>query len=255
MKYIVLTLIMPFLVGCTPDTTKDNNTSKKFWTIEKAKAHLKDRQDSTTWDSIMFYNDLLSFVPETSLPLMNGVFPNPHYALMGKGSFSGVGNFGFPGGDGLEKKIGSKTILYNSFFVGASEVNRAFIGDKKNEVFFQIIVLVDFVDTMNYTHLSSEIVSRNHPDYIGQGFYKTQNNRIDYLAFNTADLNAYAIVNMRLFDLNLGETILIAPQKDNSFRSMQIKSPQLSSDEVDAYTDELLRQEEVIDFFTYVGNI
>lgn len=203
----------------------------------------------------MFYNDLLNFVPETYLPMLNGVFPTPDYDLMGKGSFKGVGNFGFSGGEGLEKKIGNKTILYNSFFVVATDINKAFIGDKKNEVYFQIIVLTDFVDTVNYTHISSEIVSRNHPDYIGQGFYKTQNNKIEYLAFNTADRNAYAIVNMRLFDLSLGKTILIAPQKDKSFRSLQILSPLLTSDEVDEYTDELLRQEEVIDFFTQSGNI
>ena len=255
MKYIELSLITLFFVGCSPKKAKESNTTKDFLTTEKAEAHLKARQDPATWDSAMFYNDLLNFGSETDLPLVNGVFPTPDYELMGKGSFKGVGNFGFSGGEDLEKRIGDKTILYNSFFVGASEINKDFVGDKKNEIFFQIIVLTDFVDTLNYSHLSSEIVSRNHPDYIGQGFYRTQNNHIDYVAFNTADRNTYAIVNMRLFDLSLGKTILIAPQKDKSFRSLQINSPQMSSDEVDGYTGELLGREEVIDFFTRSGNI
>ena len=60
---------------------------------------------------------------------------------------------------------------------------------------------------------------------------------------------------MRLFDLEDGKTILIAPQKDMSLRSMQIKSPDLSNKGIDTYTDELLKDEEVIQFFTKKGNI
>ena len=111
------------------------------------------------------------------------------------------------------------------------------------------------MDTTNYSHVLSEIISRNHPDYIGQGFYRTKENKIDYTAFITADRNAYAIIDMRLFDLKRGKTILIAPQTDHSIRSMQIQSPQLSSDQMEDYTKSLLEKEEVVSFFTAKGNI
>lgn len=255
MKFTILILLAIGLFGCTGKDLKKNNSNDPFWTIEKAKVHLQDRENPAKWDMNMFENDLQNMNSGLILPFETGVFPVPDYDLVGKNSFKGVGNFGFPGGDGMEKKIGDKTILYNSFFVGLSDVNKEFTSNKKNEVFFQIIVLTDFVDTVNYSHLSSEIISRNHPDYIGQGFYKTKNNEIDYAAFITAERDAYAIVNMRLFDLNYGRTILIAPQKDKSFRSMQIDSPPMSDDETDSYTDKLLKEQKVIDFFTYPGNI
>ena len=254
MKYIALLLTVIFFTACS-GREENEKTGEIFWTEEKAEAHHKDRQDPDKWDITMFNNDMQYQVSDSELPVKSGVFPTPDYDLIGKASFKGVGNFGLPGGNKLEKKIGDKTILYNSFFVGNSDVSKPWAGNEKDGVFFQIIVLTDFVDTVNYTHLSSEIISRNHPHYIGQGYYKTRDNKIEYLSFITADQHAYAIVNMRLFDLKMGKTILIAPQKDKSFRSMQIKSPELTSEDIEAYTDKLLKQKEIIDFFTYKGNI
>lgn len=255
MKYILLVLAPFIFFSCSENKNEKQNDKHTYWSVEKEEALLADRQDATKWDMNMFENDIQDLMTDTDLPFESGVFPTPYYDLIGKDSFKGVGNFGFAGGNGFEKKIGDKTILYNSFFVGASAINKQFIGEKKNEMFFQIIVLTDFVDTLNYTHLLSEIVSRNHPHYLGQGYYKTKNNKIDYLAFITANQDAYAIVNMRYFDLKFGRTLLIAPQKDNSFRSMQIKSPKLSSNEIEDYTDKLLKEQDIINFFTSSGNI
>ncbi|MNY10518.1 hypothetical protein D3C86_1435030 [compost metagenome] len=75
------------------------------------------------------------------------------------------------------------------------------------------------------------------------------------MAFLTASRNSYAIINMRLFDLTLGKTILIAPQKDGSFRSMQIDSPKLSSETSGPYLRKLVKRKEVVAFFTQKGTI
>lgn len=189
-----------------------------------------------------------------SQPFEVGVFPTPDYDLLGEKSFGGVGTFGI-NGDGDEKKIQGKTILYNSFYVGSSAITKPLLGDEKERVFFQIIVLTDFVDTVNYAHQQKVAFSRNHPNYMGEGFYKTQNNEIQYVAFLGANQDAYAIVNMRLFNLNKRRALLIAPQKDGSLRSKQIDSPALTSAQVDQFTDELLKETDVIDVFTSPGNI
>lgn len=60
---------------------------------------------------------------------------------------------------------------------------------------------------------------------------------------------------MRLFDLNYGRVILIAPQKDGSLRSMQLMLPIISSNEVKSHVENLLEEKEIIDFFTKKGNI
>ena len=203
----------------------------------------------------MFNNDLAYIDFSIPLPIHSGIFPVPQYNLLGTGSFNGVGNFGYPGGDAYEELVQDKKILYNSFFVGKSELNKAFVGEKKDEIFFHIMVLTDNIDTVDYSHVGSQVISRNHPDYIGQGFYKMKDTRVDYTAFITAERKSYAIVNMRLFDLSDGKTILIAPQKDKSFRSMQVNSPKLSSQEIETYSHQLLQEQRVIDFFTKPGNI
>jgi hypothetical protein len=48
-------------------------------------------------------------------------------------------------------------------------------------------------------------ISKNNQNYLGRGFMKTKNSRIDYVAFQTAESNAFAIINNRLFDLNFGK--------------------------------------------------
>ena len=203
----------------------------------------------------MFKNDI-AYRTATDLPFTMGIFPTPKYDLIVQNSFNGVGNYGLTGGEGYEYKIDDKTILFNSFLAGANVFNKNQLGDNhKNEIFFHVVVLTDFVDTVDYSHCMTEVLSRNHPDYIGQGFYRTRNNRIDYAAFITADRDAYAIVNMRLFDLTKGKTILIAPQKDGTFRTLQIPSPRLSSMEIEDYTKTLLDKEVSRSFFTAHGNI
>lgn len=252
MKFKLL-FLLTICFGCSEEEKEQTETS--VWTSSMIEAHLANREDSTKWDLEMFRSDLENNMP-FELPFSNGVFPVPKYDLLAKKSFKGVGNFAYPGGEGSELKIGAKTILFNSFFVGTNFFNQNYIAKKaKDEVFFHILVLTDFVDTLNYSHVSSEIVSRNHPDYVGQGFYKTKTNSIDYSAFITADRNSYAIVNMRLFDLKYGRTIIIAPQTDNSFRSMQIESPPLSSEQIENYTKKLIEKAEIREFLTRKGTI
>lgn len=100
-----------------------------------------------------------------------------------------------------------------------------------------------------------QIISRNNPDYIGQGFFKTKTDEIDYIAFLTANRDEYAIVNMRLFNLKNGRIILIAPQKDGSLRSMQLETPILSDKELSDYINKILQQDNVKIFFNNGNNI
>jgi hypothetical protein len=235
-------------LGCSQEKSSHTPSDKREILFDYS-THLSNRENPATWDSTIYANDLENIFA-FDLPFTSGVFPVPNYELLGEGSFKGVGNFGYPGGEGMEIKLGDKTILFNSFFVKKNTLNEAYVdSEKEDEIFFHIVVLTDFVDTTNYTHTMSEVVSRNHPDYIAQGFYKTLNDRIDYAAFLTADRRAYAIVNMRLFDLTKGKTILIAPQKDQSLRSMQIDCPPMSSAEIEEYTKSLVQEKRVKEFF------
>ena len=229
------------------------------WTKEKAEQHIKNRLDSSKWDMELFKEDLELVEKRNENPSKNpitfGAFPVPRYELTKEANFRGMGNYSFNGQDGRIKKVGDKSIVYNTFFTFKNSMNSKYIGDKDCEVFFQVVVLTDYVNPPQKDNFSSHVISRNNPHYIGEGMFKTTHNKIDYTAFVTAARNSYAIVNMRLFDLSLGKTILIAPQKDKSLRSLQINSPNPSYQEIDLFVDKLLERKDVIEFFTKEGNI
>jgi hypothetical protein len=243
-KYIqILTFFLLTLNGIAQNTATG-------WNEILEKKHLQNRQDSTTWDLSLFQKDLKNNKDEyKELPMAYGIFPVPKYELVGDYGWTGLGSGGY------WKNCFGKTVVYSNFFVNKNESSKSFLGDKKDEVFFTIIVLTDFIDSINYTHRKSNIVSRNNPDFVGQGFIKTKENKVDYSAFLTANRDQFALVNMRLFNLKYGRFILIAPQTDGSLRSLQLSSPILSSEEIDVYIDDILKQKKVATFFTNKGSI
>ena len=228
---------------------KEDKTSNKFWNDSIAQNHYKNRNDSLTWDMETFYGDLSTISESIIDPINFGAFPNPDYNLLGENSFKGLG------AGGTNKKIGDKTIQYTTFYVKKNDLNKADLGERKNDVFFNIIMLTDTLDTENHNLNSGVAISRNHPNYIGQGSLITKNNKIDFVAFETIDNHGYAIVNMRLFNLKFGNTILIAPQKDRSLRSLQLNIPNGEVEEIDSKIEDLLKKDIVYSFFTKSSNI
>ncbi|WP_445749910.1 hypothetical protein [Polaribacter sp.] len=240
MKRIILILILIIIIiSCSVKKTSNQNN----WSESKRLEYLNNVKDSTTWDFDMFESDKNDGDLGDLGPFGIGAFPVPKYDLLGKGSFKGLGSIG----DKYPMK--NKTLVMNSFFVKKNEFNKRRLKDNKDEIFFQIIISTDTIDNINHNLMRNIVISRNHPDYLGQGFIKTKHNRIDYLAFQTLENNAYAIINTRIFDLNYGKTILIAPQKDKTLKSLQIKSPELTSDSILDYTKRLINENKIIEFF------
>ena len=220
------------------------------WNLEKEKIYNGYRKDSTKWSSKNWKVDTQN-LKVSGRPMIRGVFPVPDYDLIDS-TFNGLGNSGNWKGFDLR----GKKIIFHSLYVNSNAINKEYISDKPNEVFFAVAVLTDSIDLKKYSHTNVSISSRNHPHYIGQGFVKTKFNEIDFIAFLTADRNDYAIVNMRLFDLRIGRIVLIAPQKDGTLRSLQLNSPIKSSNEMDEHLKNLMSNDKrVIDFFTKPGNI
>lgn len=218
--------------------------SQYQWDIKAKKKNEIHRRDSTTWDNKLFKMDL-NFFKEHKLS--GGIFPVPKYNLVGENSFIGLGYDGnFKG-----LTINNKRFLYNCFYATKNKFNKAFIKDVEQDVFFIIAISTDFIDPEKFSHFRSLISSRNHPNYLAKGYYKTKKNTIDFNAFISGDRDAYAIVNERIFDLTIGEMIFIVPQKDGSLRSMQIEIPLLPIQETKNYVEKLLRENQsVIDFYS-----
>ena len=219
------------------------------WTEELRMKQLNNLEDSTTWDIQRMKKD--NEPQQFGNPgFMNfGAFPVPDYDLLGE--FKGVGNYSTAF---QPIKVRDKNIVYTSFTVNESPFYKTESG--KDRVFFTIITVTDTIDLKQYSTHRLQVLSRNHPDYIGQGYIKTKEKPIDFIAFITPEGNDYAIVNMRLFHLNYGNIIVIAPQKDGTLRSLQLNEGELNSDSFDDFIKtEILERPEIIEFLSNKGVI
>ena len=189
-------------------------------------------------------------------PIRYGAFPVPHYnSLLG---------FNYRGGGAVDNRMArslpdyritvkDKEIVFASFWMGNSPLYKE---EKRNKAFFTIISVIDTVDVNNFAIGATRLISRNHPDYTGEGSFISKDNKVEFVAFATPDKGSFAIVNMRLFHLEYGNIILIAPQKDGSFRSLQIQGSVPPEEKSFNYIESnVLKRAEVIEFLTAEGVI
>lgn len=214
------------------------------WDLEKEREHNANRNAPNTWDTEKLEMDK-QVPPSMIKPMAYGAFPVPKYDLIDN-NFSGLAS----GGEWSGIEVQGKKVVYLSMQYATK------VEEIESKTFFSLLVLTDSIAEDGYSHMNVLMNSRNHPHYSGEGYIKTKANSIDFVAFQTADDNAYAFVNMRLFDLRIGRIVLVAPQKDGSLRSLQIESPLMSADKMDEYVKEMLKSDKkVIEFFTASGNI
>ena len=201
-----------------------------------------NRSDSTLWNQKMLEGDLdfEEEIADMNFPIKIGTFPVPEYSSPGNGNRND------------DFKAGKKDITVVSTYVNKGHYNEhAIPKDKSSQVIITIACLTDDMDLTNPTF----VTSRNHPNYICEGTIHTSKNNIDWVTIHTIDGDSYAIINMRLFDLTFGRTILVAPQKDGSFRFLQMQSEFLSSEDLEGYIKELKNDSKTLSFFNKPGNI
>lgn len=220
------------------------NNENFTWDLENEKAHNANRNNPDTWDSKLLELDK-QVPPGVIKPLSYGAFPVPKYDLI-PNNFKGVAS----GGEWSGISVGDKKIVYlNMQYATDGEQH-------ESNTFFTILVVTDSIAKDGYSHANVLVHSRNHPHYSGEGYVATKNQQIDFVAFQTANKNGYAMVNMRLFDLRIGRIILIAPQKDGSLRSLQLDAEMMPSEEMDSYVKEVLQKnKKVVDLIAHPNTI
>lgn len=231
---------------------EDENLKKNIpLRIKKNSEAIENRNDSLKWDYKMFKEDIKYMDEESNYPFEFGVFPTPKYNLLGKDSFKGLGYY--------RNKIewNGKRFLTVGFYFNNNTIYKDKLNGLDNQVFFGMIIFLGNANTNNEEVVNHTMISsRNHPSYMGQGSYITSSFKIDYLAFITPVVDSYAIVNMRLFDLSKGSTVIIVPQKDRTLRSLQLKSEEIiTNNSLERYFHNLIKKTEVEDFLNKPGSI
>ncbi|MDY2588323.1 hypothetical protein [Winogradskyella aquimaris] len=221
---------------------------KEFKNLEDLRQQqIENISNSDLWDMGRLEGDVIS--QNNNFPITFGAYPVPNYDELGPYKGGGlIGNAQARSLDDYKLMVKDKEVVFNSFFIGDSP----FYEEKnKNRVFFTIITVADSLDSNNFVPSKSLFLSRNHPDYGGEGSITTKTSTIDFVTFTTPDKGSFAIVNMRLFHLEYGAIILIEPQKDGSLRSLQIEGKIVNNEEIyDFLKDTILKREDVVQFFT-----
>ena len=172
----------------------------------------QNRENSALWDYNMFQNDSSFAVFQNDSGFL---YHTPKYDLIRP--FCGVGSFALSGGDSNEINLDDHRIVFNSFYVKSCK-------GENPEVFFKIAILMDSIDTLNYAHFQSEIISRNHPDILGKGVFRIFNRMIHYKAMHFDHGKDVALINDRIFHLELGNFILIRVTKSGMIFTRQVNT-------------------------------
>lgn len=213
--------------------------------VELGQRFSKRRLDSRFWDMSLFEDDLRmrqqhkpQFEPAISQ------IPSPVAAYK-----DFYGSLQWP-----SFEIGAKTIVSSCLLWGRCGVNEDLFSDPNHNLrnYFNLFILTD--KTGDGTQALS-MVSRNYPHIFSSGKQLTSIGTIDWAHLGLANGDNLAIVSGRVFDLNLGRTILVAPQEDGSVRFMQVNSPDTcrsgtESDLIKKHILELKSNPSVVKFFT-----
>lgn len=248
---LLILLIITF--GCnTSENTEQKNrieseVSKLAWSIEDAKKYNEDQFDQTKWNAKMLKKEL-DYVDNNPWPTQSPISKLPYpVATYGPG-YQGYST------KGLTLEIDDKIIKGGTFAVATNEhsIEPKHNPEKSNIIFFNILVLTDKQESENS---SLSVLSRNYPHHTCQGRRKTSIGNIDWVAMHMATGVKFALVNTKYFNLEFGQTILVAPQKDGSLRFKQVNLPTLATDEIDEQIKKLGKQEDIARFFKNPSNI
>lgn len=224
-------------------TDKESHmVTKPFWTKKKLeeRAMLQNNPDSLDMERLLKVSKYAPSMWKKDMPIHFTAFPMLPYESAGNANKSF--NIEFKG-----NKIKTESILLGK---DIHNEHRFKDENKLDEIVFTIIVLTDSVDQDQTSYVSS----RNHPNYIAEGTIPTSRGPIDWISIQNADDTAYAVISMRLFNLNFGQVIIVNPKKDSTLRFLQVKRDFLSSQDLEGYLTELIKSEEVVDFLTRVDN-
>ncbi|MFI1771957.1 hypothetical protein [Thalassobellus citreus] len=204
----LMIIILVILSHSCKESEKSNSIVKtakeKKWDIKRLNNRAVQNLDSTKWDSKLFKQDITTYDKYSEIfknyPLNKSPFPVAEYDYA-------VSSIPFT--------IEIEEIVFKGVRIGEYENPESEkIIDK-----LTLLVLTNDKDAEETTLVDS----RNYPYLTAQGIFKVINNEFDWVFSASPDGFSTLLLNMKLFDLRFGETIIIYPQKDESFFYEQIK--------------------------------
>ena len=205
---ILLTIVMlSFILSCQKQEVKEEKTSelnKQNWHLDSLNEKALQHLDTSRRDHQLFKQDVENYEKfgdyYKSLPLNKSPFPVAVYDYA-------VSGFPFV--------IQRDSTIFKGIKIGEYK-------DPESDVITEKLTL--FILTNDINSVETYLVeSRNFPYLTAEGDFKVSNNSYDWVFSASPDGFSVLLVNMKLFDLRFGETIIIYPQIDKTFLYDQIK--------------------------------
>ncbi len=202
------------------------NIEAPKWNIERLSNKATQHLDSTQWDLTLFQQDIDTYYKYTeifqSYPLNKSPFPVAVYDYA-------VSNTTFT--------IENNEVIFKGVCIGEYEnLDSDIIIDK-----LCLLVLTNDAEAEETTLVDS----RNYPYLTAQGMFKVQGHEFDWVFSSSPDGCSILLLNMKLFDLRFGETIIIYPQIDKSFLYEQIEDSPNDYENFDDYKASIINHPKV----------
>lgn len=208
MQKILITIIFGLLFSSCQEREKlnslDKNAEVNKWNIEKLSIRANEHLDSSKWDLELLNQDIETYNKYSeifkSYPLNKSPFPVAEYDYA-------VSSIPFV--------IELDSVVFKGVRIGEYE-------NPESEKIIDKLTLLILTNDKDAEE-STLVDSRNYPYLTAQGIFKVTNNEFDWVFSASPDGFSTLVLNMKLFDLRFGETIIIYPQTDKSFIYEQIK--------------------------------
>ncbi|MBB3124551.1 hypothetical protein FHS04_002074 [Mesoflavibacter sabulilitoris] len=207
-KKLVIIFISGLLLNSCKDIEKTNSnvqiSNENNWSIQKLKDRAIQHLDSSKWDKELFIQDIETYNKYSdifnSYPLNKSPFPVDKYDYA-------VSSIPFT----IEKD----SIIFKGVRIGEYE------NPESEKVIDKLTLLI--LSNDKDLEENTLVESRNYPYLTAQGIFKVTNNEYDWVFLASPDGFSTLLINMKLFDLRFGETIIIYPQMDKSFLYDQLE--------------------------------
>jgi hypothetical protein len=117
-------------------------------------------------------------------------------------------------------------------------------------IFRHDFCLVFFTKDTEETIDKVDVNSRNSPYLTFQGTFKLKE-QFDFVGVKSPDEKGFAMVSMKAFDLQFGQTIIIFPNENGSFYYVQVKEKPILNEDYNNFVERLKANNKLIEMLAY----
>ena len=198
--------------------------------IDSLKTKAENNQNPNKWNQDLFLKDIQWLKNNNSKPLKSLAFPVEKYD-----TYDFTKSFNFK--------------IDNFNFSGIS-IGENIDGKEDKMTFRHDICLVFFTKDTIKTIDKVDVNSRNSPYITFQGTAKLKQ-QFDFVGVKSPDEKGFAMVSMKAFDLQFGQTIIIFPNDNGSFYYVQVKEKPIMNEDFKNFVDRLKANDRINTMLVY----